>query len=289
MAKVGNDIGHGIDTFPPSKGVFKKGKGYAEHTFNAAVGLKIREHLQRHGVHSMEAQGANKPEVALNNRVRYYNAHNCDLVWSTHANYNDNKDVKGMGIFYWKGNEKAKRIAEYYIRLCREAGLPIWGNGVFESTNQPKSHWTNFAILRDTTSTSLLAENGFFSNDEDFERIFNTPSYIDMVAEISAKSILYGLGVQWKEGNKVATATQTKGTFRIKTGTFPNARSLADAIERVKKDFEFMFNEAADTTGFNPNYRIYTGTFSTKEAAEDVRKQIKEKYGWMTYLIDETK
>lgn len=197
VLKVGNDMGHGINTFPPSKGIFKNGVGYAEHTFNAKVGVKIREHLQRHGVHSMEAQAPNKPDVALNKRVSYYDAHRVNLVWSTHANYNSKKDVKGMGIFYWKGNAHGKEIAEYYIELCKEAGLPIWGNGVFESTNEPRDHWTNFAITRDTDATALLAENGFFSNDEDFNRIFNTPSYIDLVAEISVKSILYGVNVKW--------------------------------------------------------------------------------------------
>ncbi|MEK3977913.1 hypothetical protein MKY37_02360 [Psychrobacillus sp. FSL K6-2836] len=34
---------------------------------------------------------------------------------------------------------------------------------------------------------------------------------------------------------------------------------------------------------------IYTGTFTTKEAAQDVDAKIKAKYGWTTYLIDETK
>jgi N-acetylmuramoyl-L-alanine amidase len=197
VLKVGNDMGHGVNTFPPAKGIFKNGIGYAEHTFNAKVGIKIREHLQRHGVHSMEAQAPNKPDVALNKRVSYYDAHRVNLVWSTHANYNSKKEVKGMGIFYWKGNAHGKEIAEYYIKLCREAGLPIWGNGVFESTDEPRDHWTNFAITRDTNATALLAENGFFSNDEDFNRIFNTPSYIDLVGEISAKSILYGLNVKW--------------------------------------------------------------------------------------------
>lgn len=233
MAKVGNDIGHGIDTFPPSKGITKNGRGYAEHTFNAMVGIKIREHLQRHGVASMEAQGANKPDVELNKRTSYYNAHRVDLVWSTHANYNSNPKVKGMGIFYWKGNTKGKEIAEYYIKLCRDAGLPIWGSGVFESTNEPKNHWTNFAITRDTTSTALLAENGFFSNDEDFNRIFNTPSYIDLVAEISVKSILYGLDVTWKDIENVKAASVEKESARMFK---PSTRTLAGSVETFLRE-----------------------------------------------------
>lgn len=88
---------------------------------------------------------------------------------------------------------------------------------------------------------------------------------------------------------EVAGVAQTKGTYRIKTGAFPNAKGLADAIAKASADFGWLFYEAADTTAFNPTYRIYTGTFPTKEAAEGARKQITAKYGWLTYLIDETK
>ena len=88
---------------------------------------------------------------------------------------------------------------------------------------------------------------------------------------------------------EVKPVTITKGIFRIKTGTFPNARAFADAVDKIKADFGMLIYEAADTTSFNPNYRIYTGTFTTKETAEDAQSKIKEKYGWLTYLIDETK
>lgn len=88
---------------------------------------------------------------------------------------------------------------------------------------------------------------------------------------------------------EVKEVTITKGIFRIKTGTFPNARAFADAIDRIKSDFDMVIYEAADTISFNPNYRIYTGTFTTKEAAQEAEAKIKAKYGWTTYLIDETK
>ena len=88
---------------------------------------------------------------------------------------------------------------------------------------------------------------------------------------------------------EVKSATQTKGTFRIKTGTFANARSLADAIDRVKADFGWVTYESADSAAFNPTYRIYTGSFSTKESAESAQAKLKARYGWTTHLIDETK
>jgi len=88
---------------------------------------------------------------------------------------------------------------------------------------------------------------------------------------------------------EVKPVTITKGIFRIKTGTFPNARAFADAVDKIKADFGMLIYEAADSTSFNPMYRIYTGTFTNKEAAQDVEGKIKAKYGWTTYLIDETK
>lgn len=244
--KVGNDIGHGQNTFPPSKGIYKGGKGYAEHTFNAKVGIEIREHLQRHGVHSMEAQAPNKSDVRLRTRTDYYNAHRVNLVWSSHANYNSKKAVKGMGIFYWKGTQKGKEIAEYYIKLCREAGLPIWGSGVFTSTDVPVDHWTNFAITRDTNAVALLAENGFFSNDEDFERIFNTPSYIKLVGEISAKSILYGVGVTWKP-LKTAVKAESKPVVVTKPKPKPIVTPISKPIEEENK----MIDVAIVVNGFD--------------------------------------
>lgn len=103
------------------------------------------------------------------------------------------------------------------------------------------------------------------------------------------KAIADRLAELTKPKQEVDSVSQTKGTYRIKTGAFPNARGLADAIAKASADFGWLFYEAADTTAFNPTYRIYTGTFPTKEAAEDARKQITSKYGWLTYLIDETK
>lgn len=88
---------------------------------------------------------------------------------------------------------------------------------------------------------------------------------------------------------EVAGVAVTKGTYRIKTGTFKSARALADAVDKVKKDLGIVVHEAADSLSLNPDYRIITGPFGTKEDAEKTQKEIKDKYGWTTYLLDETK
>lgn len=83
--------------------------------------------------------------------------------------------------------------------------------------------------------------------------------------------------------------TVTPGVYRIKTGTFGNAKSFSEGLEKMKYKFGWVLYEAAESTDFNPFYRIYTGTFSTKESAEEARIKIDESFGWKTYLIDETK
>ena len=70
-------------------------------------------------------------------------------------------------------------------------------------------------------------------NDEDFERIFKTPAYIDLVAEISAKSILYGLGKSWK-----SVQTEVKGVIKVeeyKKDDIPSASLAAEFKLAVEK------------------------------------------------------
>ena len=106
---------------------------------------------------------------------------------------------------------------------------------------------------------------------------------------INMNSVRKRLSTLVEPKKEVKPVTITKGIFRIKTGTFPNARAFADALDKIRKDFPWTIYEAADSVKLDPAYRIYTGTFETKEAAEDAQSKIKNKYGWLTYLIDETK
>lgn len=122
---------------------------------------------------------------------------------------------------------------------------------------------------------------------KDFQKKNNLT--VDGIAGAKTLELLKKPIVEAATISKPISPTKTKGTYRLKTGTFPDAKTLADAVAKMKTEFTGVIYEKPESLGFNPDYRIYTGTFTTKEDAEAVGKQLKDKFGWVVYLLNETK
>lgn len=209
--KVGLDYGHGRNTFPPSKGVYRNGKGYHEHNFNAKLGLKIKALLEASGIEVIEGQPAYSNDVHLTSRTNLYNAKDVDLVVSIHANAG-NSNVEGRCVFYWHTSEDSKRAAKLVIDEIRKAGYSTHGNGLHASQ---RGSWTNLHICRETKSPAILVEHGFMTNKNDFELIFGSKQdkYINDMAHADAKAICKYLNVEFKDSItqvKPAPETQVK-------------------------------------------------------------------------------
>ncbi|MGG4180783.1 N-acetylmuramoyl-L-alanine amidase [Virgibacillus pantothenticus] len=199
MAKtIAIDIGHGSDTFPPSKGVYKNGKGYAEHDFNSKVGVELDKLLKHNGFKTLMKQKPFAPDVPLITRTNYYNAKGVDLVYSLHANYNGSPDVNGRCVFYWHTANDAKKLANIIVDEITKAGYSTHGNGLHAS--KPNS-WTNLHICRETKMTAVLVENGFMSGDKDFDLVFGSKQkqYVKDMARVHAKAICRYYGVKFKD------------------------------------------------------------------------------------------
>jgi N-acetylmuramoyl-L-alanine amidase len=198
MAKVGLDIGHGRNTFPPSKGLYKDGVAYHEHNFNAQVGIALESILSRHGIQVVKAQIEFQDDVPLSTRTDIYDRENVDITVSIHANAGT-PTAKGIGVFYWHTSTSGKRLADLYIDEVKKAGLDVWGSGVIASI---PGTWTNFHMVREPNAPSILSENGFMTNAEDFERIFKDPGYAKKVAEAHGKAICRYFGITYKESEE---------------------------------------------------------------------------------------
>jgi N-acetylmuramoyl-L-alanine amidase len=188
MPTIGNDIGHGSDTFDRSggKGVIVNGKVYEEHSFNSRVAVALAKHLKRCGIGEKRIQQPNKPEVSLSRRTDLYNAENVDAVLSNHANANSNKSVKGICVFAWHNHPESQRLQKLLIEEYEKMGFDTHGNGDHESEI---GSWTDLHIVRETKMTACLIENGFMTNPEDFKKIFLTPSYAEKCAEAQARAL----------------------------------------------------------------------------------------------------
>lgn len=162
------DIGHGINTYPPSKGVPEM----AEFEFNNAVGKLAKPMLEEQGFEVLLSQPFDSNEVSLSNRVKYINEEHkknkIECIISIHADYNNNPDVKGHWVFYWHSSSNSKRLATIWDKYGKE--LPNTNRGILESK---LGIWTNFMILRDTTPPAILIEHGFMSNKDDLKLLMS--------------------------------------------------------------------------------------------------------------------
>lgn len=196
------DKGHGIDTYERTggKGVVLDGIVYEEHTANADIGDRVIPVLRAHGLNVLDIQPSMQKEVRLNDRMAIANRKGAKLYWSTHFNAGD-EDVKGVCAFYSayaSVNERTKALAEQYAKNAEEMGITTHGNGTHASHY---NSWTNFAVTRMTEMDSVLCENGFMTNDEDFEGIFgkNKEEYHQKIAELQIKTILEYFGKKYDE------------------------------------------------------------------------------------------
>lgn len=197
MVKVALDIGHGSNTFPPSKGVYVNNKGYAEHDFNSKLVIATEKLLKQSGIDVLVYQKPYARDIGLTQRTNYYNSQKVALVYSIHANYNANREVNGRCVFYWHTSKESKRLADTVVSEIKKAGYSTHGNGLHASE---RGSWTNLAITRQTNMPSVLVENGFMSGSKDFDLVFGNKQsqYIKNMAEVHAKAICRFLGITYK-------------------------------------------------------------------------------------------
>ncbi|GIN93311.1 hypothetical protein J22TS1_43620 [Siminovitchia terrae] len=196
MAELHNDIGHGINTYPPNKGV----PGMAEFEFNNAVGKETKR-LLKGKVNTFEAQPFDGRDIALITRTNQYNARwakdKTSIGISNHANANGKKDVRGFGVFYWHTSPEAKKLAEIILDEYKKEfpGYPIWGTGLFPSV---PNTWTNFHMCRETKGVFVLVEWEFMTNP-DALKLLKSNDYRKRCALVNAKSVCRWYGIKWSE------------------------------------------------------------------------------------------
>ncbi len=228
MSKViALDIGHGNNTFPPGKGVYRDGKGYAEFDFNNKLGKRVKRLLEYNGFKVIMAQPFDSKDVYLVNRTNYYDSKRPDIGISLHANAGA-ESANGRCAFYWYTSRQGKQFATNIISNMKEKGYSVHGNGLHAAQY---NSWTNLHIIREsTTFPMVLVEHGFMTNSLDFPLIFGNKQerYITDMADCDVKAVCDYFGVKFKTLSNVGAPapeeewqTNQYGTQYLKTsGTF---------------------------------------------------------------------
>lgn len=253
MATVGMDIGHSESTWElkGSKGIrtsLHPSGRFEEHWFNAEVSLIAKAILERHGVKVVMAQKPNdNVEVSLRARTDFYDAHNCDLIVSNHANAGV-KTADGFCVFYWHNSADAKRFAQIILRHSKSLPIDQFGTGIIASV---PNTWTDFHMCREPKAISPLIEWGFFTNENDLKLILS-PEFRKQCGEVEAKAILEYFEIEYKPEVKEVSqpkVEQTKET--VKPNQKPKSHTIAkgDTFYSIAKKFGFTVKQIQE---FNP-------------------------------------
>lgn len=186
------DAGHGVE----ATGNKSPDNTYYEHEFAFDMANRIKKILERHGV-EVTLTRPTQNTVSLENRVKIANGvSGLDLFVSLHSNASGNgknwTTPSGFGIYTSASGANAGRniAANKIIARAKEAGIGLWGNGLF--------HNINLYVCRMPVAPSVLIEHGFHTNQAD-TKLMKTDAYRQKLAEVDSKGILDYLGVVYKE------------------------------------------------------------------------------------------
>ena len=203
--RVGFDIGHGKDTYPPSKGI----GDFAEWEFNNAVVKYAIPLAEYNNFEVLLTQPLDSNVVNLTQRINNINTEHkknpIKLLMSFHADYNDNLNAKGHWCFYWHTSTNGKRLAEIWMKYADEI-LSNPSRGLMQSK---PNEWTNFAINRDTLMPTALMEHAFYSNTNDL-KLLKSDEFRKQCAIVAVKTICEYCGVEYKEMKEEIKSQQIK-------------------------------------------------------------------------------
>ena len=135
---------------------------------------------------------------------------------------------------------------------------------------------------------SVITENGFMTNKEDFERIFhNKDNYYDKVARVNAKFALDVLGIKYKGDakpkEKKDTPAEKSGGVKVQDDLYRVRKSANDA--KTQKGAFTNLNSAKAMADDNFGYEVYLDgklvyrpTFIYTVKKGDTLGEIAEKY-----------
>lgn len=154
------DPGHGGDD---NGAIGPLGPKYPEKTINLNTALKLRAELQSLGAKVLMTRTADVA-IPLADRLASSRRSRPDLFISVHANsMEDNVDISkidGFSVYYKEPH--AKPLSQMLLTKAVETGRTDKG-----------VRWANFYVIRGTWTPSMLIENGFVPNPNEFELLID--------------------------------------------------------------------------------------------------------------------
>lgn len=160
------DAGHG--GFDPGK---VASDGVTEKTINLAIADKLCGFLEQGGavIRTTRVEDSSLSEskrTDLKNRAEIANNSKADLFVSIHQNSFPKGSAKGAQVFYYKGSEEGKKLADLIQTRLKEV-VDIDNNRVAKAND-------NYYVLKQIEIPSVIVECGFLSNSVEHDMLLSS-------------------------------------------------------------------------------------------------------------------
>ncbi|WP_250278252.1 N-acetylmuramoyl-L-alanine amidase CwlD [[Clostridium] colinum] len=158
------DAGHG--EWDPGK-VAKDGT--LEKDINLSISKYLQSYLEQSGGFVLTTRTddkalSDKKREDLKQRKNIANNENVDLLVSIHQNSFPKENVKGAQVFYYKGSEESKKLAECVQNRLKE---------IDKTNDRVAKESKDYYILKQSKMPAIIVECGFLSNTEENNNLKN--------------------------------------------------------------------------------------------------------------------
>lgn len=150
--------------------------GLLEKDIVLDISIRLKEKLEELGASVLLTRERDE-KILATTRVKMVNEINPDFFISIHLDYYPNSNMKGVEMFYFRGDEVSKDIGINIANNLKEVGIKT--RGVKEG---------NFYIFREVGTSSMMFEAGFLSN-KDEEMKFEDDEYVEKLVTSMSKGI----------------------------------------------------------------------------------------------------
>ena len=208
----------------------------AEFEFNSTIVRYALPLAEKNGFEVILTQPLDGKDTRLDYRIEIAIKNKVNALVSIHADYNNDRSVRGFWNFYWFECEKSKKLANIWIKYAKNM-LNTICRGSIES--KPYT-WTNFYMVRNPIANihhnfpAILCECGFMSNTYDLSLLLSD-NYRKLVAEVIVRSLCEFFGKEYKEDD---TSLIWKKELGLETLDNLYKSGIINTPEIHKKDIE---------------------------------------------------
>lgn len=249
-----------------------QGNGLQEKNVNLDIALRIRENLIN-GYENVEVEMSRTSDTfkSLTQRTNEANAWGADYYLSIHCNA-FNGTAQGYEDYIHSSLSDSSTTAEYQDIIHAE----VIKVNQLRDRGQKKA---NFHVLRETTMSALLTENGFIDNAHD-GALLKESSWREKVAQGHVNGLARAFNLQPKQDDSGTIYKVIAGSFKSKE----NAEERSDFLQSNGIE-AFVYST---TISGELWYRVQAGAFSSRENAERRLEEVKNAGIDDAYIISES-